>query len=641
MLREASVQNDCFFMTLSLLVTSSHSEGYVLPATNPPLDMKGMAIAERLMGADADASLTPQVWSFIQQHPMSLSDVRQALGTINFQQVCNDVSLCLSTLEAFESMVQACREQKILPLSQDLLHRFGMKSVCLQRAAFRAILCRTWGTDVGPYAEQALAHFIKQQHHFLQTKISEAAGPNYQLYQDLYTKHVSAQRAVVAAAAARNAATDFAPNLAHQNPALHMQTRPSISSPAGAMQGLVTSFTPTAQAQGNPQSAGGARPSGVQPQPSLIPSRIEHIRQFANPNPNQLALHQAHLRDPILVASKSAASEAATDAAGEVDIQPRFFRYVSDFALKPQPLSAKPIQNIRFTMSREQLASIPKFEAGMKGSPPVANFDSSSLTFRLKCCKKSSTWALEEAIWEQHLYFNLNGNPLEARRKLQYGKSLPIDVTLYLQENNILTVYANIASNCRLRQDLVVGVEVVAFAKKETLKHDCLATRVRSAKEIRASIVSSLIQTDDEIAITDPTLAISMFEPFTNAKMFDIPVRGAGCVHRSAFDLDVFLETRACEEDPSKVSKIDDWKCPFCGGDARPQSLIVDGFLQEVRTELEAKGLLNTRTILVESDGTYKIKPEIADPDDSEDEDAVGRQEISSKRIEVIEIDSD
>jgi hypothetical protein len=42
----------------------------------------------------------------------------------------------------------------------------------------------------------------------------------------------------------------------------------------------------------------------------------------------------------------------------------------------------------------------------------------------------------------------------------------------------------------------------------------------------------------------------------------------------------------------------------------RPQTLLVDGFLVEVRKELERKGMLTTRAIVVEGDGRWTAKEE-------------------------------
>jgi hypothetical protein len=95
------------------------------------------------------------------------------------------------------------------------------------------------------------------------------------------------------------------------------------------------------------------------------------------------------------------------------------------------------------------------------------------------------------------------------------------------------------------------------------------------------------------------------------AQIFNIPVRGACCLHRECFDLGTWLVTR---KSPPKHSDepcmVDRWRCPLCSRDARPRSLRVDGFLQDVR-ELEMTRRLDSTAILVGSNGVWRVKPEV------------------------------
>lgn len=62
----------------------------------------------------------------------------------------------------------------------------------------------------------------------------------------------------------------------------------------------------------------------------------------------------------------------------------------------------------------------------------------------------------------------------------------------------------------------------------------------------------------------------------------------------------------------SKTGKAvlkENWKCPICGADARPQHLIVDGFLGEVRADLMRTGRLEgARAIKIKADGSWELK---------------------------------
>lgn len=337
----------------------------------------------------------------------------------------------------------------------------------------------------------------------------------------------------------------------------------------------------------------------------------------------------------------------------------RFYRYPAGFVLDPQRLGAKPVQTLRFSISETHLERRPHDEPSSQGGLSK-RIDSSSLLYRLRCCKIEPTgpvpeekkWVLQDSDWPESLYFNLNSNPLEVRRKLHYGKCLPIDLTSFVATDNTLTVYLNRSSTDDSPFNYAVAVEVIAVTTRELIQSKCLSASIISSSDVRRSIVKSLSSTDqhgdDELAVVQSNLTICLFEPFSASKVFDIPVRGIDCAHRQAFDLDIFLETRTLASG-GEVSRVDVWKCPFCGEDARPQSLVIDGFLVEVRKELESKNLLRTREIVFKEDGTWT--PKIEDTDVGEDDasdgeaqhtaavNAPSKAQVAKRAIEVISLD--
>ena len=53
----------------------------------------------------------------------------------------------------------------------------------------------------------------------------------------------------------------------------------------------------------------------------------------------------------------------------------------------------------------------------------------------------------------------------------------------------------------------------------------------------------------------------------------------------------------------------DNWRCPICNADARPQYLARDGFLEEVHAELIQKNQLESaQAIQIRADGTWTVK---------------------------------
>jgi hypothetical protein len=127
--------------------------------------------------------------------------------------------------------------------------------------------------------------------------------------------------------------------------------------------------------------------------------------------------------------------------------------------------------------------------------------------------------------------------------------------------------------------------------------------------ESLAAIVDSLntAASDDDVAIVDPHISIDLIDPFT-AQIWKIPVRGKTCTHRECFDLEAFLDSRPNKHAAVRLSSADNWKCPICNKDARPQCLVLDGFLLSVSKQLRAgsdEGQ-EVRAIRVTADGFWK-----------------------------------
>jgi hypothetical protein len=156
-----------------------------------------------------------------------------------------------------------------------------------------------------------------------------------------------------------------------------------------------------------------------------------------------------------------------------------------------------------------------------------------------------------------------------------------------------------------------VAVESIQVASQERVRGKVSAiSTTDSLSSITASL--NLSADDEDIQIVDDHISIGLMDPFT-AKIFDVPVRGKTCLHRECFDLETFLATRKSKRRDGPTMP-DEWRCPICGLDARPQSLVVDEFLQHVRTSLEDTHQLEARAILVKQDGSWEAKAMPQDP---------------------------
>jgi hypothetical protein len=158
-----------------------------------------------------------------------------------------------------------------------------------------------------------------------------------------------------------------------------------------------------------------------------------------------------------------------------------------------------------------------------------------------------------------------------------------------------------------------VAIEYLGIISHDSVKRHCADKYRIPAQQVLSDIKAKLRASndDDEIAIVESNLTIGLFDPFSASKMCDIPVRSRACLHNDCFDLETYLTTRRRQGD---VSVPDLWRCPICSADARPHHLVVDGFLEEVKQQLDAQGLSQTRAIIVQQDGTWKPKAEVRDP---------------------------
>ncbi|KEQ77580.1 hypothetical protein M436DRAFT_36514 [Aureobasidium namibiae CBS 147.97] len=373
------------------------------------------------------------------------------------------------------------------------------------------------------------------------------------------------------------------------------------------------------------------------PPPRLFfPGPNPSVPQPANPDYRKSALHQAHLRSPVLVPKTPDTSISP--------VSNEHYRRVVGFALPPYRLAVKPVQEISFQLTPQAIGRLLKVKVGANGDPPAGEVDVNSITLRLRCCEVAPSqplpaenkWVLLDGSWPMQAYFTVNQNPLEPRRKLHHGKCLPIDITRCVSaDSNKLVVRINRSKYDKSPFNYAVAIEVVGFTTGNSIKEDCMK-RLIPSEQVLDAIKKSLVSNDDDL-VMQSNFTLQLYEPFSNAKIFDLPVRSQDCMHKQAFDLDVFLETRLEQKSQSRkgrISKIDAWRCPICRADSRPQRLVVDGFLMAVRESLAARSMLKTRAINVESDGSWTPVHEALD-EESEDE----ATPAPKKNIEIIEID--
>jgi hypothetical protein len=282
----------------------------------------------------------------------------------------------------------------------------------------------------------------------------------------------------------------------------------------------------------------------------------------------------------------------------------------------------------------------PKNRSLVENVRQVAN---GSSLYRVKCVEVPANatsaptweegWATRETAWPTGIFLAINDYQLEVRRKLHHGKDLTIDVTKHVKEglNTLTCSLLRTQGEAKLGKNFAVAVEVVDIISEDhvkklpsVLKEEDAVDLIR--KKLGRSRHGNRGRTevgqdngeDEEILIVDEHINIDITDPYT-ARVFELPVRGKTCLHRECFDLQTFLDTRKArtsERDREAVpTSPDDWKCPICKKDARPQNLVVDGFLQHVRKVLKETDQLDAKAIKVHSDGAWQAISDTTKPD--------------------------
>jgi zinc finger MIZ domain-containing protein len=379
----------------------------------------------------------------------------------------------------------------------------------------------------------------------------------------------------------------------------------------------------------NGQQASTAHPGLLIPQ---IGSRLPHPRVE---NYQTTALHQSHLMSPILAPIDL--SPMASDAT--------LYQLVKSYIIAPHRLDHNNdvIHFLEFELSKDDFARVAR--TNNPGMPSAARtLRTDSCQYRVRCCTLPSKqgaiseleWVSSDTSFPEFATLKMNDTYLEVRRKQHFAKDRPVDVTDMLKQgSNRLEVYLNVGFNDKKRAGYGVAIECVGSITiediKVAVKENCFGETA-----VLASLRSSLSQpakglvvsgttagdSDDDIIMVVPeTRTIGLRDPISLTALGLLPVRGVNCKHHECFDLDNFLQSRTRTPLPANTFKTlslptirttspDVWTCPICKSDVRPCNLGVDLWMLGVREKLQKMGKLNANRIVVQADGSWKVKPD-------------------------------
>jgi hypothetical protein len=660
-LKDAVQRHDWPYLTMHQYYCVLTADPGALPAglSNNP----NLTPAVRLMRdcLDRNEILSPAVLRFFANFPMSLPRLAHRFPR-RFEHEATTFFNFMQQSIHFDAVKAKCEQQNCPPLMRELVYDLGISSTVFQRIVFTAILRRIWSlwgvTDqhlLGQYESHAISLFTANQTYFYQREPNRPNDPVQFAEFDYRERAVEKQQwgsqlkqLCDSYQHTLQQNRSFLPNQPSLAPAPQQIYRPppppkhpnrpmSVARPPVQVTPVMTAYSaqPATQrgrgrgrprlypAQPRPQSV----PSNQQVAPRhtpLLPPRRTHQPQQRQANPARFGLHQAHLRSPLLRAKST---------------EQKLYQYFKCFLRAPARVSdaGHKIEKWTFTLSRAEFERIPKNLPDAAGEPPIRIIDEQSRLLRVRCVKWTSeapdehAWAIADTSWIRQSYFKFNGHNLQQRKKLHHGKDLPMDMSPFVKEGeNTLEIAVMRQRDDENYRKYLVAIEVLGFKNHASIMKDCQERNRISASTILGRIRQKLSPSndDDEIAIVESSLTINLLDPFSASTICDIPVRGRACLHYDCFDLDTFLQTRERKGD---ATAADLWKCPICKCDARPQHLVVDGFLESVRAKLYAQGLQDTRAIVVDQDGSWKPKVEVRDPNGVQDRDTPDDDPVPSR----------
>lgn len=617
---------------------------------------------------DDNSQLSPAVLAFFSTFPYTI-DYLANTWPARYQYAESEFRAFVSHSPYVGELRQASERRGIPPSPREFAS-CAIQSMTFQRLLLRSIVRVLWASypnlpEKGHYEVQILDAFSKAQRLFEQKRITgrlggpEQADVELQGWRDdflritnLFKASVQGRRFPLIDTASPRLSQRQQPQQPRPRSQQYQQTplrthplQRSNIVPDSAGIAMARSQRPPPPST-HPRTASQARPSSQPRRKSaaLLPRPGVVQPQQRVPIPSRFGLHQAHLRSPVLLVA---------------DLTTPSYYFWQGFVHKPQRLehANTAIEKLSFFLSAKELAMIANAMPTFPGNADTRLIDEKHKTIRLRCVKwpaesapEDGPWAVADNSWVPHAYFTLNGVPLELRKKVHYGKDRPADLTGLVREGeNVLEVSVMSNSDDTNHRNYLVAVEVLGIMTRATIKRWCKNNTLSSdvvLNNIRRKLMPSATD-DDDIVLVESTLNITLRDPFSASKICDMPVRGTACLHNECFDLDTFLETRPKKGD---VTVADQWRCPICKADARPTTLVVDGFLVEVREELERKGLLDTRAIIVSQDGSWKPKPEERDPNGVSDREtpdhtptAAPAANLPRKSVvhDIIDLDSD
>ena len=661
LLTEACQSNDMIYVMIhQIYCTSSVDSGFLASLAFSDAEVQGLAMLEPVLVPNDRLTRGALVLAInFPQHPYRLFEPASA------QTLASVRTFLRAMATRWDMLRNTCKARGYPPSTIELAYECSLRSATMQKTLFSSMQRQVGPSDHLEFRQGALELFLQDQLQFwrqpaaltrdLALQDGRRFGQRYLYLRGFYsdTQAPGAQQRGAQAQSPINAA--FSPNqrhlrihqaaqplrsLAFQSNPTHQVVaappatvlghpnhnnacnvtlqRPNNGPPFGAPGGSATRpsrhtataavsssrpFVPNAPHQQPAATANGKPSTDFR----LLPPIGYPVPYSTHSNPDRVALHQAHLRSPI---------PRKLDLRGNDTPDLRLYQYVKDFVLEPQRLDANAkFKEWNFNIDQadfeHKVHDVPALESLLKCD---RLYKAGAYLFRLKAIARSvnlpeplhpSEFHVSPTSWPHSCFVSVNDcHDVEFRREQHYARDLPADLTPLVRSGHNQMQLSNHSITEGLKKVYFFAVERIHVIDHAAISNMPLKLRANASL---VSIASALkASQDDEISFAEPFISIDLVDPFM-ATIWRTPVRSMRCKHKECFDLQAFLLSRTSKVKDGPMNP-DQWMCPICKRDARPHKLMIDGFLVEVRTELEAKGQLDARAILVKQDGSWEAK---------------------------------
>ncbi|KAL8691703.1 MAG: hypothetical protein Q9218_003140 [Villophora microphyllina] len=337
---------------------------------------------------------------------------------------------------------------------------------------------------------------------------------------------------------------------------------------------------------------------------SLLPPSGQLLSTTARANPGVTALHQYRARSPVFT---------VVDESGVSVSTRKHFRIVDGVTILRDRLKIGSRQNVKwpFHVNEADFDLSSGTIDSTHGAAPTRVVRVGSRFYRLRCVDATGRsefvseddWVAASHVWPSNVTVLLNEKPLDVRKKIHHGRDLPIDMTAAVRKGDNIITISIIRAQKEDQREYAIGLEAVRLLDMDSAK---VLMGTLAYEDARLRILQRFQNKDPDVEVVDASVTLNLADPYTSS-IWNVPMRGKACRHDQCFDLDTFLETRHSKK-PDQPCDPDQFHCPICGGDARPQNLVKDEFFVHLRQTLAEKKRLDAKAILLQQNGHWQVK---------------------------------